>query len=282
MLSLIALLWAGPLLAEAQFVGSYHWTSHDDRFGGLSGIELSDDGATLIALSDRGHFFYAEVRRENGQITEIDAYAPQHLTGPGAEPFPPSLNDSEGLAVGPDGAIYVSFEWTHGIRRFHAIDQPPGPLMTARDFNAFQDNASLEALAIGPDGALYTIPERSGLASRPFPVFRLLDQKWDQPFDIPRRGPYLIAGADIGPDGMLYVLERDFVGIGFRNRIRRFALDGSGEETLLETGLRTHDNLEGLSVWHDGTDLRLTMVSDDNFRSFQRTEVVEYRLTDPG
>ncbi len=81
-------------------------------------------------------------------------------------------------------------------------------------------------------------------------------------------GPFLIVGADIGPDGRLYMLERDFAGIGFRSRIRRFDLDGGNEETMLETGLRTHDNLEGISVWQDAQGLRLTLISDDNFRVF--------------
>jgi hypothetical protein len=42
----------------------------------------------------------------------------------------------------------------------------------------------------------------------------------------------------------------------------------------------THDNLEGLDVWADAEGLRATMISDDNFRFFQRTEIVDYRLPD--
>jgi hypothetical protein len=68
--------------------------------------------------------------------------------------------------------------------------------------------------------------------------------------------------------------------VGFRNRVRRFALDGTGEEVVLETRVLTYDNLEGISVWQDVQGLRMTLISDDNFRSFQRTEIVEYRLTD--
>ena len=48
----------------------------------------------------------------------------------------------------------------------------------------------------------------------------------------------------------------------------------------METRLRAHDNLEGISVWQDEQGLRMTLISDDNFRAFQRTEIVEYRLTD--
>jgi hypothetical protein len=124
------------------------------------------------------------------------------------------------------------------------------------------------------------MPERSGLAMRSFPVYRLLNGIWDQPFEITRSGPSLLSGADIGPEGRLYVLERDFIGAGFRNRVRRFALDGTGEEVVLETRVLTYDNLEGISVWQDVQGLRMTLISDDNFRSFQRTEIVEYRLTD--
>ncbi len=55
-----------------------------------------------------------------------------------------------------------------------------------------------------------------------------------------------------------------------------------GDETLLlETASGTYDNLEGVSVWRDaGGRLRATMISDDNFKFFQRTEIVEYALPD--
>ena len=90
-----------------------------------------------------------------------------------------------------------------------------------------------------------------------------------------------MVGADIGPDNKLYVLERDFTGIGFRTRVRRFDLDGANEEEVLRTANATHDNLEGIAVWQDdGGAMRITMIADDNFRWFQQTEIVEYRLTD--
>ena len=42
-----------------------------------------------------------------------------------------------------------------------------------------------------------------------------------------------------------------------------------------------HDNLEGIAVWRDRNgDIRITMISDDNYRAFQRTEFVEYRVVE--
>jgi len=151
------------------------------------------------------------------------------------------------------------------------------------DFKKMQNNSSLEALAIGPDGAFYTIPERSGGLETPFPVYRYSNGAWTKPFVIPRRGPYLVVGADFGPDGRFYLLERAFNSIfGFQTRVRRFSVEGkriSNEEILVESPSGRHDNLEGLAVWQDGAgDIRLTMISDDNFRILQSTEFVEYRL----
>nr|WP_281493276.1 esterase-like activity of phytase family protein [Yoonia sp. F2084L] len=278
-LCFFVLLRAVPAYAEAVFLGSYEWSVTDPRFGGFSAIEVTPDGSGFIALSDRGSFVEGRFERERGIINDVELTGLHRLTNENGVALQGKENDSEGLAVGAEGLLWVSFEAAHGIRKFDGIDQPASPLITSAAFERLQINSSLEALAIGPDGALYTMPERSGRATTPFPVYRFKDGVWDQPFDIRRTGPYLISGADIGPDGLLYILERDFAGIGFRNRIRRFALDGSNEELILETGLRTHDNLEGISVWKDTDGLRITLISDDNFRSFQRTEIVEYRLT---
>ena len=86
----------------------------------------------------------------------------------------------------------------------------------------------------------------------------------------------------MGPDGKLYVLERDFRGLrGFASRVRRYAFDDTGigpPEPVLTTSLMQFDNLEGIAVWADGQGIRITMISDDNFLFVQRTELVEYRV----
>jgi hypothetical protein len=280
-LSVLAALWfAPPAHADAVLIGSYTWAVDDPLFGGFSAIEVRDGGTSFVAITDRAQFITGSFARRDGQITGVSAGPLVAMTGPGGRTLTRAESDSEGLAIAVDGTIYVSFEWMHGIRRFDAIGAPGSELMTTPAFDTYQTNASLEALAIDGDGVLYVIPERSGAATLPFPVYRLQDGIWDQPFSIPRRGPFLVVGADIGPDGRLYVLERDFAGIGFRSRVRRFDLRGGSEEVLLETRVRQHDNLEGISVWQDDHGLRMTLISDDNFVRFQRTEIVEYRLTD--
>lgn len=262
----------GSAQATATYLGTFVWDDPAPDFGGLSAIDLAADGLTFVTLGDRGMLYSGTlIRDDRGIVTGI--------AGQGRGPLPAG-GDSEGIDLAPDGSLVVSFEGPARLARFAGAEATPDPLPRHPDFAGMQPNASLEAVAVGPDGAVWTIPERSGRATRPFPVYRLRDGVWDIPFAIPRSGAFLVAGADIGPDGRLYVLERDFTGIGFRSRVRRFDLTGGGEVTLLQTANATHDNLEGIAVWEDAEGLRMTLISDDNLRWFQQTQIVDYRLPD--
>ena len=280
LLTLALIAWAGLLLAEARVTSGYVWSMGDERFGGFSGLHVFPGGERFMAMSDGATMFEGRFLRDGeGRISGIDEVSSYPLPDEKGDPIRGIRGDSEGLAVAPDGRVFTSFE---GIARLRIEDAGNGlPLRLPRhpDFENMQRNSSLEALAIGPDGALYTIPERSGRTSRPFNVYRLRGETWDIPFTIPRRGPFLVTGADVGPDDMLYVLERDFTGLGFRSRVRRFDLAGGAEEVLFESRTGEHDNLEGISVWREGSGgLVMTMIADDNFRWFQSTEILELRV----
>jgi hypothetical protein len=280
LLSLIALLWGASAGAEATFLGSYSWDRDERSFGGFSGLEVVEDGNHFTALSDRGSIVRGAFIRTDGLITGVEAGPIILLRDSIGHRFARHKNDTEGLAIAADGTIAISFERTHSLRILDPVSGNMSRAILHPRAGQIQRNASLEALAVGPDGAFYTLPERSGRANWPFEVMRWKDGEWTYAFDIPRRGVFLPVGADIGPDGRFYLLERDFMGVGFRNRVRRFDLAGGAEETILQTGVGGHDNLEGISVWHDGTKLRLTLISDDNFQPLQETLFVEYRLTE--
>lgn len=273
--------------APQGLIGSYRWRMDDARFGGFSGIAVTPDGAGFTAVSDRGAFTTGRFQRDGaGQITSVEAAPLRRLRGVGEGPLAPERADSEGIAVARDGTVYISFEGRRAARvlRYAAIDGPAENLPVPEAFRRMQLNSALEALAIAGDGTLYTLPERSGGAALPFPVWRYRRGSWDQPFDIPRRGDFLAVSADVGPDGRFYLLERDLRGIaGFASRLRRFRVTDEAlvdEVVLIETSAGMHDNLEGLSVWRGAGGLVATMISDDNFRFFQSTQIVEYRLPD--
>lgn len=268
------------------YLGSYRWQMDGPDFGGFSAIELDDAGARFIALTDRGHLVQGQMIRDaGGRLQAVEAGPLVPLRDIEGATLRKRASDSEGLALAPQGGFYVSFEGQHRIRRYTAPDQPAQRVAGHPDFADMQMNSSLEALAIDARGHLFTLPERSGALDRPFPVYRFDGQGWDIPFSLPRSGGFLPVGADIGPDGWLYLLERALTGPGFRSRVRRFDISGdrvNAEEVLFQTRTRQHDNLEGISVWQDGQGRTwLTMIADDNFRFFQRTEIVEYAVAPP-
>ena len=268
------------------FVSAYHWQSDDPLFGAFSAIEVTADGADFVTLSDRGAYTSGRILRDDqGNVASVTAVPMRLLNGADGLPLRKYRNDTEGLAILPNGLTYVSFERDARVARYDTMAGPGIIRPQPQAFRDMQSNSSLEALAGDAAGTLYTLPERSGGVSVPFPVFRFKNGRWDQPFNLPRRGFFLAVDADIGPDGRFYLLEREFHGVsGFASRVRRFVINDdalSHEETLFETAPGQHDNLEGISVWRDATGfLRLTMISDDNLLFLQRTEIVEYRVPD--
>jgi len=283
---ILLLISTVPLAAQpvgmAQESGRYVWDLDLPGFGGFSGLEVTPDGAGFTALSDRGRYVTGTFLRDaSGQITGVEAGDIHALIPPSPGAWASYETDSEGLAIGPDGAAYVSFEGMHRVFRFTDLSRPAEPLPQHADFAGMIANASLEALAIAPDGALYTLPERSGQLARPFPIYRFADGAWTKVAALARTDEFMPVGADFGPDGKFYLLERRFSLIrGFAIRARRFDLSANGlagEELLFESRAGRYYDLEGLAVWRDADGgIRLTMISDDNFSFLQSTEIVEY------
>ncbi len=286
-----AFLWAAILVAlscpapaaELVLRDQYKWTFEDPNFGGFSGLSMAPDGQSFLAISDRGYFARAQITRADGGIAGISTDAVEPLPLVRDRDPVEFLMDAEGLAVAPDGTIYVSYEGHHRVWTFDADLTKANWTHTWNFFWRFQSNSGLEALAVDADGTVYAIPERSGKWERPFPVFRYKDDTWDDALSIPRSKRFLVVGADFGPDGKLYVLERDFDIINqFKSRIRRFSLSEDGfdqGETLLETKYSVMENAEGISLWTDASGQTIvTLISDDNFLGLLSTWVTEYEL----
>jgi hypothetical protein len=279
--------------ADIAFAGALTMASPHERFGGLSAL-VWEDGVGLSAVSDRGWRIWglpdsaasAEPSRRRARFTP--------LLNEYGRPLRALSSDAEGAALDPKGGWLISFEGEHRIWRY---PQPGGAALRVRgspDWADLQSNSGLEAIATAPDGAIFAIPERSGGTDRPFPVWRREGEVWEKLF-LPRSGGFLVTDAAVGPDGRLYVLERSLSLLGgFGMRIRRAEIAGAPAGTTLRAETMVVlpagsgvDNMEGMSfVPLDGPPrgdgrraARLLVVSDDNFRFFQRTLLLEFMLT---
>ncbi len=274
-----AALAGGP--ARGAAFDALRLSSHDVRFGGISGVHVFPGGASALLLTDRGVLFACAIDRDAaGAPVGLRVRSVHRLRRPDGRPLREREMDSEGLAIGPDGAIWVSFEGRGGgrIHRYATPDAPAEVLPVPPAFRRFGLNSGLESLAAGQDGALYTLPEDAPRGG--FPIWRWHAGRWAEAGALPRRGAFLPVAADVGPDGLLYVLERRYSWpVSFASRIRRSATaDLRVWQTVLETPAGMHGNLEGLSLWRAGGALRATLATDDNFRLMQRNELVEYTL----
>lgn len=282
-LAALLALPSAALSQAAEFVGSYLWRAEDHNLGGFSGFEISPDGQKFVTVSDRGGVVEGIIKRKDARIISVQSSPPVPLPDHKGRPLKGWRTDAEGLAGTPGSTLHISFEGGHRVWAYPTLEKATR-LSRPEAFSDLQGNSGFEALALDATGRIYAVPERSGQLTRPFPVWRF-DGQWSRPFDLRRDGGFLPVGADFGPDGAFYLLEREFNGFGFKSRVRRFVIENDNviaEQTLFSTSLLRHDNLEGIGVWQDETGaIRLTMISDDNFRALQRTEIVEYRVIAP-
>lgn len=286
-LTLIALLITlCPLTAAAQSLretSNVKWKLPQDWFGGFSAIELDPSGARMTVLSDRGAVAQARITRDDGRITAITLTRHARLRHRNNNPMLGISADAEGLALAPDGQVYLSFEQRHRIAR---LDPDTGRTVNIARFAEsppFHENNGFEALAIHPDGTFFVIPEKLKKTGKTLPVYQLVGTNWHKRFDLLRTDPFLPVGADFDSDGTLYLLERAITLLGFRSQIRRVTVGAGqiGSETLWRTGPGEYGNLEGISVWHDPQGrIRLTTISDDNFAPILFTQIVEFVLTE--
>jgi len=286
--SLVALVLAAtPLAAEPglQQTSRFIWDRPEDYFGGWSAIEVLPGGNDFIAIGDSAQIFEGSFTRENTRITSVKWAPIGALKDTDGVAFfrkqIKNIDDSEGIALFPDGRFAISFERSP---RILVYDEESAVLRIElpREAAALPENGGVEALAVDKTGRLIAIPEAIPKNAPGFPVWRQTATGWETLGHLSRSQGFRPVGADLGPDGKLYVLERAFHAIGFQSRIRLFSLDDIGPEgdLIWTTPLRAFDNLEGLSVWKDSDGaLRFTMISDDNNLALQQTQIIEFRLT---
>ena len=266
----------------ARFDGAIDLPRNAITLGGFSGLSIGADGQSVTLISDRGRLVRGQLDRIDGRLSNIKFTDRRPLLDEAGQPVKGRDNDAEGVAIGTNGTMYVSFEGNHRLTAYVRSGASARTLPRHRDFQHFPGNGGIEALAIDTEGHLLAIPERRWTRQRHTPVYLMAPDGWSRVGRYPSHLGYLPVGADFGPDGRLYVLERHFKGLGFASQVRSFRMTPRGlvdPQLEMRSPPRRHGNLEGISVWQDQQGyLRLTMVSDDNFLMLLPSEIVEYVL----
>lgn len=266
------------------FRGALRISPPDGDFGGLSGLLW--DGGEALAISDRTRWFRFPVAIEDGRLIGVGAIVSGPLLDASGAASDGRGWDAEGLARLANGRLLISFEGDHRVQEFDSESSPAGAELRAAEWEQFGGNSGLEALAVDALGNIWAIRERSGAEDRPFPVFVSSGGGWEEK-SLLRDDGYLPTGADFGPDGWLWIVERKFSFFtGFKTRIRRARWGADPTPDAIETmatfpasaGL---DNLEGIAVWEEAGETRILLVSDDNFMALQQNVLALFAYSEP-
>lgn len=280
----------GPL----SWRGGLVLSSAAQHFGGFSGLTLDDDCGSLLAVSDAGYWLRAELSYDEGRLSGVvkPELAPI-LDAKGNPPRSKVRNDAEALANIGRGLYLVAFESYPRIGRFNIGRDGLG----AR----FELVKSPKAMASGPaNGEVESVARLgSGLWNDSYlaisennldPAGNIRGWIWKGAktvhFSIARRGPFMVTDAALLPDGDILILERSFETLPAM-ALARIAIadirDGATveQQLLYEAVAPFHsvDNMEGIALCRRDGELRVTLISDDNFnRTLQRTLLLQFAL----
>lgn len=294
---------------EMTFIASYQLTSTDERFGGLSGLDLIADDK-LLAVSDAGRFVWIDLNKD-GTAPVSARLAPMVAVGGVAMGADAA---SEGLAINGSFAL-VSFEGDHRVLAFdigRCGASASGAPIVFGDYglpltDAFADarivvseKEGSEPLAVTSDWYLFAGIERkvgqfNSLSGRPIeaePEFNLRVGVNAPEFagldivpDLRRNGAvraFLVHRSTRSSNSSIVITETDMIRFRDDN-----APAGPGEMAerarwrFSETGWRelgnldrlgTGDSYEGIAAKQlsDGR-VRLYLISDDDFDGAKRT-----------
>lgn len=282
-----------------EFAGGLEMTSNLEHFGANSGFRFTDGGARFLGVTDTGFWFHGAVERDGeGRPTSVTGFQMRPIPDrTGAFSNDKSDTDAEGLTIGPDGTVVVSFERHHRISEYANPEGFSPAWRRDVDFvvpeNEIRNNRGFETIAYAPGasalaGARVAVTEKSiDEAGNIFAA--VLEGPLRGVFKIARSNEFDITDGDFLPEGDLLILERRFSmadSVGMRVRrikggdIRPGAtVDG---EIVLEADFNYQiDNMEGMDVWQNAAgQTMLSVVSDDNHSLLQRSLYLEFKLVD--
>lgn len=267
--------------APLSLLAAFELVSPHPRFGGLSGAAINGD--RLVAVTDKGDWVAFTLDSDGaGRVLSVLDATIEPMRVLAAAEHETRTTDAESLCLTSDGLL-VAFEGRHRLGLFadRKAAEQSAPLPRLR--RGLQSNKGVEALACADDGTVFAIAERGVRQARDNFGWRIRNGRATA-FRFPRTEGFSPTGADFGPDGALYLLERRFTLPGgvwmrlrrFRHPLREGAL-GAGEVLAVlgpESGV---DNMEAI-IAEPGPDgaILLTVLSDDNFNSFQSTVLLQF------
>jgi hypothetical protein len=281
-----------------EFLGGLVLEADDDRFGGISGIRMLDDNDGFLAITDRGHWLRGRLVLDGRRPVGLEnlTIAPM-LDGNRSRLAAGASFDTEALALGDEGDVFLGIERVHRIVRYdfgkRNFSSLARNLDVPRGMRNLPRNQGIEGLVFIPHnrplgGSLVAFSERGLDKAGNIRAFLIGGTTLGE-FTVRRTDGFDITDAALIPGGDILILERYFSwlhGIGMRTRLLRLSEIAPGrvvDGPVLMEAANAHqiDNMEGLAVHTNAAgETTLTIVSDENFSRLQRTLLLRFALTE--
>lgn len=264
--------------------GGVELTSKDPRFGGLSGLLVTQNGNRMLAISDRGWWLQGDLSyNQRGDFVGV-----QDVDILPMRPLEESLSftlDAEAVVKTGEGDLIVAYERQHRLWLYNNVWTSPKPINMGQILSTLPYNSGIESLVLMAPGELLAITE-SGVEERNFTAFYKTKSDVSE-VQYPYDSYFRPSDAVRITQNSLLVLERGYnkeVGVGARLvlvQLRR--LDGNFEMTGdVLVNLRWPiplDNFEGLALVPGPTGrTTIYLLSDDNYSKDQRTLLMMFEL----
>lgn len=288
---------AGPeeqaALGRLDYRGGLVLASDDERFGGLSALEVSADGTRLLALSDSAWWITGALAWDDATntLTGFSDLSISPVRDSDGRHFEGRSGDSEGLTALGDGRYAVSFERRHRVLTYtlgedwsSAGTALPETMDIPETLSGLPDNRGLESLARTDDGHLLMGVEYPTDLSLGHALWVGGDTGW-QRYSLHSRPSFGLTGMT-AHNGTIYALERFYSrAAGNRIGIIAFPVPETGAPATItpQTLGRIDpplpvDNFEGIAVIERGGETLVLIISDDNFSNRQRTLLMAFAV----
>ncbi|GLQ16517.1 esterase-like activity of phytase family protein [Maritalea porphyrae] len=279
--------------------GGLHLTSDNEQFGGLSDITFTSTQGDVTMVTDTGRFVSGRLQYgENAAPIAIENATIERVQNSKGVNLPTIFSrDPESLDTiyrnGKAFAVRVGFEHLTRVADFNLIDGKPGgaaieytiPNWITRQRN----NGSLESLCIAPPaspvaGSTLMILEDVRDDKRNHRAW-LSGKRDGGDLSVKAENGFRPTACAFTQNGDLLILYRDVGIFGFSMQLRMVRASDVQKnnvlfgEKLLEANGGDVDNMEGLAT-HIGTNNEtiITILSDDNFRGWERTLLLQFEL----
>lgn len=267
--------------------GGIELTSTDKRFGGLSGLVVSEDGREIVAVSDRGWWvegllFYDDRGNLIGLRDATILPMQSRLQNDASREF---SMDAESLVRSGEGRLIVAFERQHRLWEYRDLFSYPTPIRVGSSLTELPLNSGVESVVLLRTGNLLAIAE-GGISEKQFLSFLIMNsgvQELLYPYD----DYFRPSDAALLDEDRVLVLERGYnKDAGASARLVSLQQEHIEENSAITRslmidlgGMVPMDNFEGLEVIGGLTDGHIVyIVSDDNYSRRQRTLLIMFEL----